>query len=199
MPALAHERGGEVEIARRERVIDGGLDRVVCPVPGSGAQMEGRQLVGLAGRELALQEVAQQRMVAIRPAVVVDQQGRACQLPQDHGRTTSIHDRVAERRRQTLEDRCAGHEDDLGPGVALHHFGAQVVGDEVVCACGDPLGPTLGRPGSAHREGQEGRPPFGLSRQVRRRFGRQPQPKLASQTDGLAFVHREFGGTELEE
>ena len=53
--------------------------------------------------------------------------------------------------------------------------------------------------GSEHRERQQRRPPFGLPRQAGRRFGRQPQPELASKPDGLALVHCELGGTDLEE
>lgn len=199
IPALAHEGGGEVEIARRERVIDGRLDRIVRPVPGRGSQMEGRQLVGLAGRELALQEVPQQGVVAKRPSVVVDQQGRACELRQDAARASSTDHRVAERRRQSLEDRCAGHEFDLGPGVALQDLEPEVVRDDEVGTCGDRLRPGLGRPRSGHRQRKEGRPPFGLSPEIGRRFGRQPQPEFPSEPDGLPIVHRELGRTECEE
>ena len=118
LPAVAHERGGEVEIARGERVIDGRLVCVVRLVPGRGSPMEGGHRLGLAGRELAPEEVAQERVVAIRPAVVVHQQGRLCKLPQDRGRSPSLDDGIAERRGQPLEDRGAGQELDLGLGAA---------------------------------------------------------------------------------
>ena len=86
-----------------------------------------------------------------------------------------------------------------GADAAVEHLGPQVACDEVVGGGVDPRRIAAGRLGSEHRERQQCRPSFGLSRQAGRRFGRQPQPELASQADGLALVDRELGGTDLEE
>ena len=166
LPAVAHERGGEVEIARGERVIDGRLVCEVRLIPGRGSPMEGRHRLGLAGRELALEEVAQECVIAIRPAVVVHQEGRLCKLPQDRGRSPSLDDGIAERRGQPLDDRGAGQELDLGLGAVPEDLGPQVVLDEPIGAGVDRLGASLGRPGTERRERQQGRPPVGPSRQA---------------------------------
>ena len=63
--AIADERGDEVEVARRERVIDGALDGVVRLVPRRGSPVEGGHPLRLADRELTLEEVAQERVVAV--------------------------------------------------------------------------------------------------------------------------------------
>ena len=169
-------------------------------VPGGGTPVEGGHLVRLADRELPLEEVAQERVVAVRPAVFVHQQGRACELPQDIGRPVLIRHDIAQRRGQLVEDRRAGQERDLGRGAALEHLGSQVVVDEVVGAGVDPIGslreasaaPSIA---SASRAGHPS-----VSRcQARRSIGRQPQPEFASQPDGLTLVHRQLGGTDLEQ
>ena len=161
--------------------------------------MEGGHLIRLADRELTLEEVAQERVIAVRPAVVVHQQGRACKVPQDIGRALLIRHDIAQRRGQLVEDRRAGQERDLGRGSALEHLGSQIVVDEVVGAGVEPIRSLPRRPGSQDRERQQSRPPFGLSRQARRSFGRQPQPEFASEADGLTLVHRQLRGTDLEQ
>ena len=112
--AIADQRGGEIEVACRKGVIDGALDGVVRLVPLGGSPVEGGHQLGLADRELSLEEVPQERVVAVRPAVLVHQQGRACKLTQDIGRPCPIRHDIAERRGQSLEDRRAGQERDLG-------------------------------------------------------------------------------------
>ena len=197
--AVADQRGDEVGVACREGVIDGALDGVVRLVPRRGSPVEGGHPLRLADRELPLEEVAQERVVAVRPAVVVHQQGRACELPQDIGRPVSIRHDIAQRRGQLVEDRRAGQERDLGRGAALEHLGSEVVVDEVVGAGVAPIRSPRRRPGSEDRERQQGRPPFGLSCQARRSFGRQPQPEFASEADGLTLVHRQLRRTDLEQ
>ena len=161
--AVADQRGDEVEVARGERVIDGALDGVVRLVPGGGSPMEGGHQLGLADRELAPEEVAQERVVAIRPAVVVHQQGRAAQAAAGH-RSTRVapprHRRAA--RTAARGSRCGSGTSISAVGAALEHLGPQVVVDEVIGAGVDRLGASLGRPGSERRERQQGRPPFGL-------------------------------------
>ena len=63
--AVADQRGGEVRVACREGVIDGAIDGVIRLVPRRGSPMEGGHQVGLADRELPLEEVAQERVVAV--------------------------------------------------------------------------------------------------------------------------------------
>ena len=62
-----------------------------------------------------------------------------------------------------------------------------------------PIRSPARRPDTQDRERQQGRPPFGLSRQAGRSLGRQPQPELASEADGLTLVHRQLRGTDLEQ
>ena len=111
----------------------------------------------------------------------------------------SIRHDIAQRRGQIVEDRRAGHERDLGRGSALEHLGSEVVVDEMVSTGVDPIRSSSRRPGSQNRERQQSRPPFGLSRQARRSFRRQPQPEFATQPDGLTLVHRQLRGTDLEQ
>ncbi len=152
-----------------------------------------------ADREFPLEEVAQEGVVAVRPAVVVDQQRRACKLPQDFGRPVPIRHDIAQRRGQIVEDRRPGQERDLGRGAALEHLGSQIVVDEMFGADVDAISSFPRRPGSEHRERQQSGPSFGFSRQAGRRVGRQSQPEFASQPDGLTLVHRQLRGTDLDE
>ena len=83
--AIADERRGELEIARREGVIDGGLEGVVRLVPGGRSPVQRGHALWLANRELTSEELPQERVVAIRSAVIVDQQGRLCKPLQGIG------------------------------------------------------------------------------------------------------------------
>ena len=96
--AVADQRRDEVGVACRERVIDGALDGVVRLVPRGGSPVEDSHPLRLADREFPLKEVAQERVVAVRPPVVVHQQGRPCKVTQDIGRPWSISHEIAKRR-----------------------------------------------------------------------------------------------------
>ncbi len=197
--AVADQRGHQVRVASGEGVVDGPLEGMVRLVPARGSTVEGRHPLRLADRELALEEVAQQRVVSVRPAVVVHEQRRACQVTQDIGRPVLIRHDIAQRRGQLLEDRCAGHERDLGRGAALEYLGSQIVVDDMVGVGVAPIRSPRRRPDTEERESQQGRPPFGLSCQADRSFGRQPQPEFASEADGFTLVHRELRWTDLDE
>ncbi len=84
-------------------------------------------------------------------------------------------------------------------GAALQQLGSEVVGDEAIAACIDartaaerPLRPE-------GRERQQGRPPFRLPGQLRRRLRGAGQPDLAAQPGRLLLVHREVAGADLEQ
>ena len=63
--AVADERGDEVGVARRERVVDGALEGVVRLVPRRGSPVVGGHQFRLADHELTLEEVAQESVVAV--------------------------------------------------------------------------------------------------------------------------------------
>ena len=197
--AVADQRGDEVGVVRREGVVDGALDGVARLIPRGSSPVQGRHPIRLADRELTLEEVAEERVVAVRPPVVVHKQGRSCKLPQDIGRPLTICHDIAQRRGQLAEDRGAGHERDLGRGSALEHLGSQVVVDEMFSTGIAPARSSPRRPGSEHRERQQSRPPLRLPCQARCSLGRQPQPEFASKSDGLTLVHRQLRGTDLEQ
>ena len=75
--AVADQRGDEVRVLCREGVIDGVLDGVVRLVPSGSTPVECGQHLRFADREFPLEEVTKEGVVAVRPAVFVDQQGRA--------------------------------------------------------------------------------------------------------------------------
>ena len=69
--AIAYQRRDEVGVPCREGVIDCAVDGVVRAVPRRGSPVEGGHQVRLADGEFPLEEIAQERVVAICAAVVI--------------------------------------------------------------------------------------------------------------------------------
>ena len=75
--AGAHQGGGMVEVAGREGVCDGLVEVACLLVPPGRSTVQRRGSARLTRLELVLQELPQQRVIAVPPAVLVDQDGRA--------------------------------------------------------------------------------------------------------------------------
>jgi hypothetical protein len=65
------QRAGVGELPRRGGVVDGLLDLAATDVPGRGPAVQGRDQRRFAVAELQAQQLAEQLVVAVPPAVVV--------------------------------------------------------------------------------------------------------------------------------
>ena len=129
--------GDEVEVASGERMLNREVEGAGLRVPDRGPPMQPGNPPGLARRELALEEVAQEGVVAIRPPVLVHEEGRTGEPRQELGRPVPLRHEVAERSGEPFEDRRARQEGHLLVGPALEELGSEVVGNVEVAAGND--------------------------------------------------------------
>jgi hypothetical protein len=198
------EPGHPVHVAGGGRVVD----RLVVPAlrlaPLRSAQAERRHGGGVAAAELAAQHVAEEVVVPVPLAAVVERHEEEVGLLDrlEHpGRVRAPEHGVAERRAELVEHGGAGEELDLAGRGLAELLGAQVVGDEAVVAAEG--GHTRGR-ARAVLQGQRGQveadgPALGALVQVRRLALGQLDARGADEHLRLRRRERELVGAELHE
>ncbi len=197
--AGAHQGGGMVEVVGREGVGDRQVEVPRVLVPSGRSIVQHRGSPRLTRLELVLQELPQQRVIAVRPAVLVDQDGRAREVGEQLARPGLARDRIADRPVEPLQDRRPGQEVDGARGALLEHLRPQVVGDRALVSgdVGD-LGRT--RPAMGHRcEDEQRRPSLRAPGQPRQHILRDRTAEVADELEGLLPVHGQLRGADLDE
>ena len=161
-PVRGDQLGGVLDPAGGDRVVDRLVDAPAGRVPCRRAGVQLGDEVRLGARELALQQVAQQVVVAEPVAAVVerdDEQVRPERLGEQRGAVGPAGDRGAQRRAHALEDRRAQQELPQRPRRVLDHL-VQVVADLAVVAGqrADERGAVAAAPEGERGELEPGRP-----------------------------------------
>ena len=152
-----HERARRFEVARGERVLYGPVLHPVRRAPRCRAGVELRHQVGLAPRELGLEQVAEEVVVPVPAAAVVerdDEQVRVLELCQRLGRVGAVEDRIAQRRGHPVEHRGPREELDVVRPQLGEVLRAQVVRHEPVVAAEARNGRGRATPGARARRGR---------------------------------------------
>ena len=135
----------------------------------------------------------------VRPAVLVEQDGRAREVGEQLTRPGLARDHIADRPVEPLQDRCPGQEVDGALGALLEHLGPQVLGDRALVS-GDvgALGRT--RPAAGHRcEDEQRRPPLRAARQPCQHILWDRTAEVADELERLLLVHRQLRGPDLNQ
>ncbi len=147
-----------VEVVGREGVGHRQVEITDVLVPPGRSSVQHRGGTRLTRLEFVLQELPQQRVVAVRPAVLVDQEGGAREVGEQLTRPDRPRDRIADRPVELLQDRRSGQEVDGARGQLLEHLRTQVVGDRGLVSR-DVGGPGRTRSAVGHRCEDEQRRP----------------------------------------
>ena len=148
--------------------------------------------------QLLQQELAQERVIAVPAAVIVDQDRRVRQVPERRRGVRPACHRVTERPAEVLEDRGLHQEGDALSSLALQHLQPQVVADrEVSAGHVDTHALAASRRRDRGEHGQ-GRPAFRPDRDPPDLVAREREPVSLDQLGSFPLVQGELGGPELE-
>ena len=167
------------------------------------ASVELRHQVGLAPRELGLEQVAEEVVVPVPAAAVVerdDEQVRVLELCQRLGRVGAVEDRIAQRRGHPVEHRGPREELDVFRPQLGEVLRAQVVRHEPVVAAEARNCLQVGRRLERERGEVEPRgPAFGACVQRASFVIGHLRPGGGEEQRGLAVRQRELGRPDLEQ
>ena len=187
LPGYAHGRDRQLDQVRRapeifggQRVADGLGRLAVLLVPRARPPVQVRDLAGPLVEQPRLQHVAEQVVVAVPPAAVIqrDQEQVPPVQRRQHGlAAVPPGDRIAQRAAQPAQDAGLQQEVLDRPGLTLQHLLGQVVHDVTVITgeAGDEAGHVVPALHRQRRQLQRGDPALGTSRQRGHVPRRQPQ------------------------
>ena len=192
------------EIAARVRVGERLVRPAVPLAPARRArQVHGEQL-RMVALELAPEEIAEQVVVAVPLAAIVerdDERVRACEGVERIGCAARGEHRIAQGRRHPVEDRRREQEPLELVRLVLQHLFHEVVGDLLLIA-GQPGSPRGGIVTATQRQRRQRDPGSPAFRPLAQRFGglvRQLESPARSDFAGLVRVEREGCGPDLEQ
>ena len=196
-PRHAVDVAGSFGVAERRLRVAVGLE----PVRRAAVERHDQRRLGLT--ELARQQIAQQRMAAVRLAVPVEggeQQVSALERREDAARVLLLQDGVADRGGQTLEHRCSPEK---GPQLVRQRgeeLGAEVLRQEPIVASRQglvaPAGVLAGR---EHAETDTRRPALAAPDQLGGLVARETRAQAAQQRLALPPAQRQVGRAQLEQ
>ena len=136
-PALAGEPRGKVPGAGLDGVQQGARVVAVLREPPGGPAVQLRHLLGQVAPQLGVQELAEQRVIAVPLTAAVDrrqQHAGAGELRQPPVAVGAVGQRVREIAVELARDRRPQYEGAVVRGQERHHLGDQVVADRAVVA-----------------------------------------------------------------
>ncbi len=196
-----------VDVSGRVRMEQRGFRIAVRLVPPSCTPVQDRDQVGLLLLELPLQQVAEEVVISVPPAAMVElneKQVRLTDRLELAGGALAPEHRVAQRRAHLLEDRCAPEKAEHVRRELRQVLGAEVVGDVAlvagdVCQVERPI-ELLSALLALQRRQVEPRSPAFRPPQEPGNLGLVGlDPRGSEQELGLATAERELVGAELEQ
>ena len=201
----ANDVGREVEIAGLDRVANGAVGIAGAVVPIGGTPVQHGQATWLPPRELQLEQVRQQRVVAVHLAPIVergDEHVRPFERGQPLRRPGLLGQRVRERAGDRVDDGRREHELERVRLEGRQDLLGEVVEDVAVRTAegGDELFPVLGGPHRQVGEIQPGGPPVGPLVERGHAVGRQPEiQRRVHQHGRLLWRELQVGRPELHQ
>ena len=165
VPLCGHHLDGHADVTRGEGMADRFLRESLGAKPFAGAPVQQRNERRLAGREPGAKRPGEQ-VVVPEPSPALVQRDEEQVLPLEHvddlRRVPPCRHRVAERRREPVEDRRLGEEPHDVVGLAADDLLKEIVGDVPVAAgeLADGLAWVALASEGQRRQVQSGRPPL---------------------------------------
>ena len=178
VPRLGRQFVREIPVLAGDRMAERGLRVAVSPGPVRGSALQRPKFRRLHLRQAREQEVAEQRVVPVRRALVGlarDQEVRCLQLAENTCRVRVAAQLDGQLRREPFRDGCAQHEPASRFGQTVEDLVQQIVGDGTLVAGKTVHEAALVLLGLERERGEPNpsRPPFGALAERARR----PRPR----------------------
>jgi len=202
-PEFSHQLDSAIDVPGGHGVLQRFPGQVIARAPGGGAAPQDRDQGGLQPFQLREQHVAEQVVVAVPLAAVVQRHQQhvgSGQFGQHRSGAGQFQHRLAQRPGHALQHRGPGQELPLGGGDPGQELRFHVLGHEQIATAERPARDRQAAgPDGQRRQVQPRRPPLGPPVQLGHQVLGQGQVRVAQQRGGFRGRQRQLGRADLDD